>query len=72
MWKRASATRCKCSEEALRAESGCAEALVLATCNRVEVYVSADRACHHGADRALSACGAAADAIEDAERVLSP
>lgn len=29
------------SEEALRAESGCAEALILATCNRVEVYVSA-------------------------------
>ena len=28
------------SEEALRAESGCAEALILATCNRVEVYVS--------------------------------
>jgi glutamyl-tRNA reductase len=29
------------SEEALRRESGCAEALILATCNRVEVYVSA-------------------------------
>lgn len=29
------------SEEALRAESGCAEALILTTCNRVEVYVSA-------------------------------
>ena len=28
------------SEEALRTESGCAEALVLATCNRVEVYLS--------------------------------
>ena len=31
----------QCSEEALRAESGCAEALILATCNRVEAYVSA-------------------------------
>jgi glutamyl-tRNA reductase len=29
------------SEEALRVESGCAEALILATCNRVEVFVSA-------------------------------
>jgi glutamyl-tRNA reductase len=29
------------SEEALRAESGCAEALILATCNRVEVYICA-------------------------------
>jgi glutamyl-tRNA reductase len=29
------------SEAALRAESSCAEALILATCNRVEVYVSA-------------------------------
>jgi glutamyl-tRNA reductase len=28
------------SEQALRAESGCAEALILATCNRVEVYLS--------------------------------
>jgi glutamyl-tRNA reductase len=28
------------SEQALRAESGCAEALILATCNRVEVYIS--------------------------------
>jgi glutamyl-tRNA reductase len=31
----------QCSEEALRAESGCAEALILATCNRVEAYLSA-------------------------------
>jgi glutamyl-tRNA reductase len=30
----------QCSEKALRGESGCAEALVLTTCNRVEVYVS--------------------------------
>lgn len=29
------------SEDALRAESGCTEALMLATCNRVEVYGSA-------------------------------
>jgi glutamyl-tRNA reductase len=29
------------SEDAFRAESGCAEALMLATCNRVEVYGSA-------------------------------
>ena len=29
------------SEEALRTESGCDEALMLATCNRVEVYGSA-------------------------------
>jgi glutamyl-tRNA reductase len=29
------------SEEALRVETGCAEALMLATCNRVEVYASA-------------------------------
>ena len=29
------------AEEALRAESGCTEALMLATCNRVEVYGSA-------------------------------
>ncbi|MEY2490068.1 MAG: glutamyl-tRNA reductase [Verrucomicrobiota bacterium] len=28
------------SEEALRTETGCAEALILATCNRVEVYLS--------------------------------
>lgn len=31
----------QCSEEVLRTESGCAEALILATCNRVEAYVSA-------------------------------
>ena len=31
------------SEEALRAETGCAEALILATCNRVEVYLSSPR-----------------------------
>lgn len=31
-----------CSEESLRAASGCRETLVLATCNRVEVYGSAD------------------------------
>jgi glutamyl-tRNA reductase len=30
------------SEEALRAGSGCAEALILPTCNRVEVYGAAD------------------------------
>ena len=29
------------SEEAFRMESGCAEALMLATCNRVELYGSA-------------------------------
>jgi glutamyl-tRNA reductase len=29
------------SEQALLAENGCAEALILATCNRVEVYISA-------------------------------
>ncbi len=29
------------SEEVLRTESGCDEALMLATCNRVEVYASA-------------------------------
>jgi glutamyl-tRNA reductase len=32
-----------CSEETLRAESGCKEALMLATCNRVEIYGSAER-----------------------------
>jgi glutamyl-tRNA reductase len=31
------------SEEALRGETGCAEALILATCNRVEVYLSSPR-----------------------------
>src|SRR5215510_2178101 len=31
-------------EESLRAESGCAEALMLATCNRVEVYGAASEA----------------------------
>jgi glutamyl-tRNA reductase len=31
-------------EESLRAESGCAEVLMLATCNRVEVYASASKA----------------------------
>jgi len=31
------------SEEALRGETGCAEALVLATCNRVEIYLSSSR-----------------------------
>ena len=30
------------SEEALRAASGCVEALILPTCNRVEVYGAAD------------------------------
>lgn len=32
-----------CSEEAFRTAAGCSEALMLATCNRVEVYGSADR-----------------------------
>jgi glutamyl-tRNA reductase len=32
-----------CSENALRTAAGCREALLLATCNRVEVYASADQ-----------------------------
>lgn len=32
-----------CSEKALLEESGCKETLLLATCNRVEIYGSADR-----------------------------
>ncbi len=32
-----------CSEEALRSAIGCAEALTLATCNRVEIFASAER-----------------------------
>jgi glutamyl-tRNA reductase len=33
-----------CSEEALRSATGCREALLLATCNRVEIYASAEQA----------------------------
>jgi glutamyl-tRNA reductase len=55
-----------CSEETLRTEGGCTEALMLATCNRVEIYGSAERpvvteevlAC-------LQRCGA--EAIENAD-----
>lgn len=32
-----------CSKEALRSAIGCAEALTLATCNRVEIFASAER-----------------------------
>src|SRR3954468_6702698 len=32
----------ECSEDALRTATGCSEALLLATCNRVEVYASAE------------------------------
>jgi glutamyl-tRNA reductase len=32
-----------CSEEALRSAIGCAEALTLATCNRVEIFASAEQ-----------------------------
>jgi len=48
-----------CSEEALRSVSGCSEALILATCNRVEIYASADQAiATKEVLRALQQCGA--------------
>jgi glutamyl-tRNA reductase len=55
-----------CSEETLRAESGCKETLMLATCNRVEVYGSAERSVATEEMLAcLQRCGA--PAVENAE-----
>jgi glutamyl-tRNA reductase len=47
-----------CSEDALRAAAGCRETLMLATCNRVEVYASADQSiATEDVLRALQQCG---------------
>ena len=47
-----------CSEDALRAAAGCREALMLTTCNRVEVYASAEQSVPtEGVLRALQQCG---------------
>ena len=55
-----------CSKEALRAATGCREALTLATCNRVEVYVSADQPiATEEVLRVLQRCGA--EQVENAE-----
>jgi glutamyl-tRNA reductase len=56
-----------CSEQTLRAESGCREALLLETCNRVEIYGSAERPI--GTEeilRCLQRCGGAAG-VENAD-----
>src|SRR6266403_907772 len=55
-----------CSEEALRAATRCREALLLATCNRVEVYASAEQSiATDEIVRALQHCGAGE--VENAE-----
>jgi glutamyl-tRNA reductase len=55
-----------CSEEAFRTAAGCSEALMLATCNRVEVYGSADRSlATEEVLRILQKCGAGA--VENAD-----
>ena len=54
------------SEDALRTESGCAEALMLATCNRVEVYGSAAVLHRDGANCALARRGRQREPLEDA------
>jgi glutamyl-tRNA reductase len=47
-----------CSEEALRTAAGCREALMLTTCNRVEVYASAEQSVPtEEVLRALQQCG---------------
>jgi glutamyl-tRNA reductase len=48
-----------CSEDALRSAAGCKEALLLATCNRVEVYGAAEQpVATDEVLRALQQCGA--------------
>ena len=55
-----------CSEEALRTAARCKEALLLATCNRVEVYASAEQSiATEEIVRALQQCGA--EEVENAE-----
>jgi glutamyl-tRNA reductase len=55
-----------CSKEALRAATGCREALTLATCNRVEVYVSAEQPiATEEVLQVLQRCGA--EEVENAE-----
>jgi glutamyl-tRNA reductase len=56
-----------CSENALRAAIGCTEVLVLATCNRVEVYAAAETQVATGdVLRALQQCGPEEAAHADA------
>src|SRR5438309_11111249 len=55
-----------CSKEALQEATGCREALTLATCNRVEVYVSAEQSiATEEVLRVLQRCGG--DEVENAE-----
>jgi glutamyl-tRNA reductase len=56
-----------CSEQTLREESGCREALLLETCNRVEIYGSAEQPiATEEILRCLQRCGGAAG-VENAE-----
>ncbi len=55
-----------CSEEALRATIGCSESLILATCNRVEIYAAGEQSIPTGEVlRALQQCGA--EEVENAD-----
>ena len=55
-----------CSKEALQEATGCREALTLATCNRVEVYVSAEQSiATEEVLRVLQRCGG--DEVENAD-----